>query len=107
MINYIFLYYIITNRGLKFNRKKIYKFNYNFSYGGDNVGIAKGFAGLAITIVTSAILLVLGILYYMITIWVIKMGAAWAGYPNLEGNMVVLTAGIVTAASMIGSAIQR
>ena len=71
------------------------------------MAIARGFAGLVVTVVASAVLLLLGILYYMVTIWVIKMGAAWAGYPNLEGNMVVLTAGIVTAASMIGSAIQR
>ena len=69
--------------------------------------VARGFAGLVVTVVASAVLLLLGIIYYMITVWVIKMGASWAGYPSLEGNMVVLTAGIVTAASMIGSAIQR
>lgn len=68
---------------------------------------AKGMKGLLVTTIASAVLLLLGIIYYMITIFVIKVGASWAGYPNLEGNMVVLTAGIVTAASMIGSAIQK
>lgn len=71
------------------------------------MGVAKGVAGLALTAMASAVLLLLGIIYYMITIWVIKMGAAWAGYTSLPGSMVVLTAGIVTAASMIGSAIQQ
>lgn len=71
------------------------------------LGVAKGLGNLVVTVVASAVLLLLGVIYYMITIWVIKMGAGWAGYPNIEGNMVVLTAGIVTAASMIGSAIQQ
>ena len=71
------------------------------------MGLGEIFTGLAATAIASVVLLVLGIVYYMITIWVIKMGAGWAGYPNLEGNMVVLTAGIVTAASMIGSALQK
>ena len=71
------------------------------------MGLDKILKGLVATIVASGVLLLLGIVYYMVTIWVIKMGAGWAGYPNLEGNMVVLTAGIVTAANMIASAIQR
>ncbi len=69
--------------------------------------ISQGLAGLVVTAVASAVLLLLGILYYMITIWVIKMGATWAGYATVDGTIIVLTAGIVTAASMIGSAIQR
>ncbi len=69
--------------------------------------IARGFAGLVVTVVASAVLLLLGILYYMITIWVIKMGANWAGYPDVAGSTIVLTAGIVTAASMVGSSLQR
>jgi hypothetical protein len=72
-----------------------------------DMGIGRGLTGLLFTLVASGMLLVIGIIYYMITIWVIKMGASWAGYPSIEGNIVVLTAGIVTAASMIGSSIQR
>ena len=71
------------------------------------MGLIKGFAGLTLTAAASAVLILLGIVYYMLTIWVIKVGATWAGYGNVDGNMVVLTAGIVTAASMLGSAIQQ
>ena len=67
----------------------------------------KGLKGLALTIAASVVLILLGIVYYMITIWIIKTGAAWAGYKTLEANTAVLTAGIVTAAAMIGSAIQQ
>ena len=71
------------------------------------MSLRDGMSNLALTVVASLVLLVLGILYYFLTIWVIKLGASIAGYSSLEGSMVVLTAGIVTAASMIGSAIQR
>lgn len=69
--------------------------------------IAKRLGGLVVTAAASAVLLLLGVIYYMVTIWVIKMGARWAGYLDIDGGMVVLTAGIVTTASMIGSAIQK
>ncbi|MFH1399493.1 MAG: hypothetical protein ABIG95_05265 [Candidatus Woesearchaeota archaeon] len=71
------------------------------------MALKNSIGNLAVTVVASLVLIVLGIVYYMVTIFVIKMGAGWAGYTDLQGNMVVLTAGIVTAASMIGSAIQH
>jgi hypothetical protein len=67
----------------------------------------KNLAGLGLTVVTSAILILLGIVYFMITIWMIKIGAGWAGFKGIEGSWVVLTSGIVTAAAIIGSAIQK
>jgi len=69
--------------------------------------VMRGLANLSITIVASLILILLGILYFMITMWVIKVGAYWAGFKDVAGNMVLLTAGIITAAAMIGSAIQQ
>ena len=62
---------------------------------------------LIVLFISSIILIVLGIVYFMVTIWIIKVGASWAGFPNVEGGTVVLTAGIITAASMIGSTLQR
>ena len=69
--------------------------------------VSNALRGLAVMALASVTLLLLGVLYYMITVWIISVGASWAGYPDLDGSMVVLTAGIVTAASMIGSSIQR
>jgi hypothetical protein len=68
--------------------------------------LAKQIANLGLTLAASAMLILLGVVYFMLTIWVIKMGAGWAGVVP-EGSTVVLTAGIVTAAAMIGSAIQQ
>lgn len=70
------------------------------------MGVTRGLANIAVTIVTSLVLIFLGILYFMVTVWIIKLGARWAG-AAVDGNIVVLTAGIVTAAAMIGSALQR
>lgn len=71
------------------------------------MGILKGLGNLVITIAASFVLILLGILYFMLTIWTIKMGAHWAGFDSVDGATVVLTSGIVTAAAMIGSAIQK
>ncbi|MFT4311706.1 MAG: hypothetical protein ACMXYF_00570 [Candidatus Woesearchaeota archaeon] len=61
---------------------------------------------LLVTVISSVIMIVLSILYFMLTIWVIRVGASWAG-AEADGNMIVLTAGIVTAAILLGSALQR
>ena len=62
---------------------------------------------LLVLVLSSVLLIIVGVLYFMLTVWIIKMGAAWAGYQTVEGSTVVLTAGIVTAAAMVGSALQR
>jgi hypothetical protein len=63
--------------------------------------------GIGVVIVSSAVLILLSIVYFMITIWTIKIGASWAGYKTVEGSTVVLTAGLVTAAAMIGSSLKH
>ncbi len=67
----------------------------------------KGLGNLLLTAIASVVLILLGVVYFMITIWIIKLGASWAGYSAVDGTMVVLTAGIVTAATIIGSALQK
>jgi hypothetical protein len=69
--------------------------------------IIRNLKGLSLTIVTSVLLIFLGIVYFMLTIWMIKIGANWAGFKNVSGSIIVLTTGIVTAAAIIGSAIQH
>ena len=69
--------------------------------------VLSGMGSIATTVVASVILVLLGIIYFMLTIWTIKIGAGWAGYGALDGNMIVLAASIVTAASLIGSSLKR
>ncbi|MEI8364716.1 MAG: hypothetical protein WCF78_04665 [archaeon] len=58
-------------------------------------------------IMTSLLLIVLAIVYFAFSIWVIKVGARWAGYADISGGYVILTAGIITAAILIGSSIKK
>ena len=69
--------------------------------------ITRGMVGLAGTVIASVVLILLGLIYFTLTVWIIKIGAGWAGYPDVEGNWVVLTAGIISAASIVGSALQK
>ncbi|MBU0979622.1 MAG: hypothetical protein KJ709_02355 [Nanoarchaeota archaeon] len=71
------------------------------------MGAIKGLTNLAATIIASLVLIFLGIVYFMITMWVIKIGASWAGLSGVTGNMILITAGIVSAATIVASAIQR
>lgn len=69
--------------------------------------LVTGFSGLLLTIVASFLFVLMGVLYFMLSVWIIKLGASWAGYSHIDGGMVVLGACIVTAGIVIGSAIQK
>jgi hypothetical protein len=61
--------------------------------------------GVTFSLLSSVILVILSVIYFTISLWVIKLGAMLAGY-SVEGSYAVLTAGIITAATIIGSAIK-
>jgi hypothetical protein len=67
----------------------------------------KGISHLALTTLASLLLILLGILYFTVTVFMVHIGAQWAGLGAVDSSTAVLTAGIVTAAAIIGSAIQR
>ena len=69
--------------------------------------LLKSMGNIIVTVLASFVLILLGIVYFMLTTWMIKIGAQWAGFTNIEGNMVILGACIVTAAAMIGSSLQK
>ncbi len=66
----------------------------------------KGLAALPLTIVTSVLLIFLGIIYFVITLLIVKVSADLV-VPGAEANWVLLIAGLITAASMLGAAIQK
>ncbi len=59
------------------------------------------------TALASVVLILLGIIYFMVTVWIIRVGAHWAGFTAIAGDMAILTAGIITGSAIIGSAIQN
>lgn len=70
------------------------------------MALGKRITNLGVTLLSSILLILVGIVYFMLTVWIIKIGSGWAGVAT-DGGTIVLTAGIVTAAALIGSAIQQ
>ena len=69
--------------------------------------ILKALEGLIATIVASVVLILLAIVYFTLNMLVIKTGASWAGFKAIEGGTIVLTAGIIAASAIIGSALKK
>lgn len=66
-----------------------------------------GIIALGFTILSALIFIIIGIVFYFVNVWIIKVGAGFAGFKTLDGNWVILTAGLLTAASIIASSIKR
>lgn len=69
--------------------------------------VVMGFAAFSVMLLSSLLLIVLGLLYFIFTLWIVKVGSKFVGYPNLNDNWAVLSASIIAVGSIIGSALQR
>ena len=65
-----------------------------------------GFGALLMTLVASVMLILIGLFYFLVTLWIVKIGANLLDY-TLDGNWAVLAASLLSVGSMIGSAIQK
>jgi len=61
---------------------------------------------LLVTIIASVILIIMGIVYFILILWIVKFGSNMLGY-NPDGNLAVLSAAIIVGSIMIGSAIKN
>ena len=64
------------------------------------------FESIIVTVIASLILIAMGIIYFIITLWVIKFSSSLMGY-NPDGNWAVLSTAVIVAGIMIGSAIKN
>ena len=58
---------------------------------------------LLMTLLKSILLVALALIYFTITLFVIKTGAGFLGY-TLDGNWAVLSAALLTLGSLVGTA---
>jgi hypothetical protein len=72
-----------------------------------NRGAILGAIGIGFTVFSAAMFIVMSILFFFINVWVIKFGAGLAGYKSLNGDWVVLAAGIMSAASILASSLRK
>jgi hypothetical protein len=63
------------------------------------VGVLQG-------LIASVILIAIGLVYFIIALWIVKFGAGILGY-TLDGNWAVLSASLISVGSMIGSAMKK
>ncbi len=70
-------------------------------------GALFGAAALGFTIFSAVIFILMGIIFFFINVWIIKVGAGFAGFKTLDGNWVILTAGLLSAASIIAASLRR
>lgn len=66
------------------------------------IGLAFGF-----TILSATIFIVMSIIFFFINVWIIKVGAGFAGYRDLSGDWVILSAGLLSATSTLAAALKR
>jgi hypothetical protein len=64
--------------------------------------IMRVLSGLLQTVVTFAVLIILGTLAFYVTVFVVSTGAGLAGYENVSGDFVVLSAALLVVAALLG-----
>jgi hypothetical protein len=71
-----------------------------------------GLKAMFLTIIASFFLIITGLLYFMFTLWIVKISASFI-LPDLwnagkiDGSYMVLAAALISAGSMIASSLQR
>lgn len=65
---------------------------------------ASAFAAVMFVIGVSLILILLGLLYFMISLWIVKVGGNFVFGNVPDVSSAVVAAAILTAASLVGSA---
>ena len=64
------------------------------------------FENLIVTVIASLILVVMGVVYFIATLLIVKFSSGLIGY-SPDANWVVLSSAVIVAGIMIGSAIKN
>jgi len=64
------------------------------------------FENMIVTIIASLILIVLGVIYFIVSLLIVKFSSGLMGYTP-DANWVVVSSAIIVAGIMIGSAIKN
>ena len=79
---------------------------------GDFMAWSFGLKAMFLTLIASFFLIITGMLYFMFTLWIVKISANFI-LPDLmkagqiNGSYMVLAAALISAGSMIASSMQR
>ena len=70
------------------------------------MGIFGTMESIGYTIVASALLIVLGLVYFMINLWIVKVGGGLLGYTP-GADWAVLAAALLTIGGVVGSSFRK
>ncbi|MFA5797393.1 MAG: hypothetical protein WC916_05135 [Candidatus Woesearchaeota archaeon] len=76
------------------------------------MAVGFGVKAMLVTVIASFFLIIMGLLYFMFTLWIVKVGASFI-LPDMwkagliSGNYMVLAAALISAGSMIASSLQK
>lgn len=65
------------------------------------MGLAEEFSEIVLGVIAIFVMVILAIISFYITVFVVSSGAGLAGYSDLDGNQVILAASILSAAALI------
>lgn len=68
------------------------------------MGFLDSFGALVSSIIASIVLLVFAILSFFITVFIVDVGAGLAGYSDVGGEFVVLSAAILATGAIVAGA---
>lgn len=69
--------------------------------------IEEGLRSLVVTFVASLLLIILGIVYFGITLWVIKTASTYFFGTGLETNWAVLSAALLSTGAILAGALEK
>ena len=62
---------------------------------------------LVVTLVTSVLLILLGIVYFGVTLWIVKSASNYFFGPGLDANWAVLSAALMSVGAILAGAIEK
>jgi len=57
-------------------------------------------------IVASVVLIILGLIYFILFLWIVNTGSSLLGLEGLEANWAVFAAAILSSATILGAAVE-
>ena len=69
--------------------------------------VGAGVMAIGFTVVSAIVFILMSIIFFFLNVWIIKVGAGFAGYTTLDGNWVVLSAALLSAASILSAALRK
>lgn len=61
---------------------------------------------LIVTVISSLILIAMGVIYFIVTLWIVNFSSGLLGY-SPDQNFIVISAAILVTGIMVGSAIKN